>query len=157
MNPMTLILVAAIASAIVLIRSIASRHGRTRYVRRSLLTKSELRFFDQLIAAVPEGHFVFPQVGMAAAMEPHGGSAQAVLAAFRRISQKRIDFCICDLRLDPQLVVELDDHTYDPARDRAREALLLQAGIRTLRFDVRRSPTASELRACLSQAQLGDR
>jgi len=149
---MSLVLLAAIVLALVLIALLGSQQAGTRYVRRPLLTQTELRFFRQLRAAVPEGLFICPQVGMAAAMEARGGNGKALLAAFRRISQKRIDFCICDAALEPKYVVELDYHTHDPARDRARDDMLLQAGIRTLRFDVRRLPTAAELQVRLRQA-----
>lgn len=148
---MTLVVLAAFISAAIFISLLTAQQSGTQYVRRSLLTKSEFRFFVQLRAAVPDGYFVFPQVGMAAVMEARGGSAQAVLAAFRRISQKRIDFCVCGPSLEPQYVVELDDHTHDPARDAARDALLMQAGIRTLRFDVRRLPPPSVLRSTLRE------
>jgi hypothetical protein len=151
---MSYVLVAAICLAAILITAFASKASAARYVRRPLLTKTELRFFRQLRDAVPGGLLICPQVGMAAAMEARGGSSRAAFAAFRRISQKRIDFCICDEALEPKFVVELDDHTHDPARDRARDAMLLQAGIRTLRFDVRRLPTSVELQARLRQVQL---
>jgi hypothetical protein len=132
------------------------RGGRgATYVRRAVLTDSELRFFTRLIAAVEHGEYVCPQLGMAAALDARGGTAKAALAAFRRISQKRIDFCVCDGRLVPKFVVELDDHTHDPARDQARDALLLSAGIHTLRFDVRRMPTTAQLRTAILAAGQG--
>ena len=136
--------------------SAAAGTSRATYVRRPVLTVSELRFFVRLTEAVAEGDYICPQLGMAAAVETRGGSAKAALEAFRQISQKRIDFCICDRRLMPKLVIELDDHTHDAARDAARDALLLRAGIRTLRFDVRRMPTTSQLRAALYAACIGD-
>lgn len=132
------------------------RGGRAAtYVRRAVLTDSELRFFLRLVDAVGEGDYVCPQLGMAAALETRGGNAKAALVAFRKISQKRIDFCVCDTRLVPKFVVELDDHTHDPARDRARDELLLRAGIRTLRFDVRRMPTTPQLRSAIATAERG--
>ena len=144
---------------IVLIAGAASlllRGGRAAtYVRRAVLTDSELRFFLRLVDAVGEGDYVCPQLGMAAALETRCGNGKAALAAFRKISQKRIDFCVCDTRLVPKFVVELDDHTHDPARDRARDELLLSAGIRTLRFDVRRMPTTPQLRLAIATAGQG--
>lgn len=129
----------------------ASTTRKATYVRRPVLTESELRSFLRLVNAVAEGDYVCPQLGMAAALETRGGSAQSALAAFRKIGQKRIDFCICDRRLMPKLVVGLDDHTHDAARDAARDALLLCAGIRTLRFDVRHMPTTPQLRAAIAE------
>ena len=143
----------AIAVAAAVIRS---GRGAT-YVRRPVLTDSERRFFLRLKDAVGEGDYVCPQLGMAAAVETRGGDAKAALAAFRRISQKRIDFCVCDARLVPKFVVELDDHTHDPARDQARDQLLLSAGIRTLRFDVREMPTTHQLRYAIAMAAKGIR
>lgn len=150
-----LILGIVVAAAVALV-VLSGGRGAT-YVRRAVLTDSELRFFLRLLEAVGEGHYVCPQLGMAAALETRGNNAKAALAAFRRISQKRIDFCVCDTRLVPKFVVELDDHTHDPARDRARDELLLSAGIRTLRFDVRRMPTTPQLRSAIATAGQGSR
>lgn len=126
--------------------------SETSYVRRPVLTDSELRFFFRLVDAVPVGDYVCPQLGMAAALEARGGTAKTALQAFRKISQKRIDFCICDRRFMPKLVVELDDHAHDSARDATRDALLKRAGIRTLRFDVRRMPSTPQLRSAIAAA-----
>ena len=152
---MTLELAIGIAVAAV-VAVLIFRGGRAAtYVRRAVLTDSELRFFLRLVDAVGEGDYVCPQLGMAAALETRCGNAKAALAAFRKISQKRIDFCVCDPCLVPKFVVELDDHTHDPARDRARDEMLLSAGIRTLRFDVRRMPTTRELRLAIATAGQG--
>ena len=148
------IVVAAVFAALIF-SSAGAATSTSTYVRRAVLTDSELRFFLRLVEAVAEGDYVCPQLGMAAAIEARGRNAKAVFAAFRRISQKRIDFCVCDARLVPKLVVELDDRTHDPARDRARDALLLSAGIQTLRFDVRRMPTTPQLRSAIATAQRG--
>ena len=152
---MTLELGLAIVAAASLVLCAVGRNGKASYVRRPVLTDSELRFFFRLVDAVADGDYVCPQLGMAAALEARGGTAKSALEAFRRISQKRIDFCICDRRFVPKLVVELDDHTHDAARDSARDALLLCAGIRTLRFDVRRMPTTPQLRAAIAAAGHG--
>ena len=145
----------AIAAAATLVLSAVSNKRKSTYVRRAVLTDTELRFFFRLLDAVSEGDYVCPQLGMAAALETRGGTAKSSLAAFRAISQKRIDFCICDRRMMPKLVVELDDHTHDAARDAERDDLLRWAGIRTLRFDVRRMPTTPQLRAALVAANAG--
>lgn len=142
--------------AVAVVAALFLRGGRAAtYVRRAVLTDSERRFFLRLVDAVGEGDYICPQLGMAAALETRGGNAKAALAAFRNISQKRIDFCVCDTRLVPKFVVELDDHTHDPARDRVRDELLLRAGIRTLRFDVRRMPTTPQLRLAIATAGQG--
>ena len=145
----------AIAAAATLVLCAVSNKRQSTYVRRAVLTDTELRFFFRLVDAVSEGDYVCPQLGMGAALETRGGTAKSSLAAFRAISQKRIDFCICDRRMMPKLVVELDDHTHDAARDAARDDLLRWAGIRTLRFDVRRMPTTPQLRAALVAANAG--
>jgi hypothetical protein len=144
-----------IVAAVSLALCAVGRTSATSYVRRPVLTDSELRFFFRLVEAVPIGDYVCPQLGMAAALEARGGTAKSALQAFRKISQKRIDFCICDRRFMPKLVVELDDHTHDSARDAARDAVLNCAGIRTLRFDVRRMPSTPQLRSAIAAAMCG--
>ena len=59
--------------------------------------------------------------------------------AFRAISQKRIDFVVCDRdSMEVRCLVELDDSSHDAQRDQVRDAITAQAGYRTVRVRARR-------------------
>ncbi|EIM28602.1 DUF559 domain-containing protein [Microvirga lotononidis] len=56
-----------------------------------------------------------------------------------------------DLDQRPIAVVELDDSTHDPARDRKRDAILNSCGYRVIRFEFCQKPTVSQIREIFTQ------
>jgi very-short-patch-repair endonuclease len=125
----------------------------TRYRRRPLLTGNELEFYRRLRRALPQLQ-VLPQVAMAGLIEPDTRDARQHLDAFRRISQKRVDFAIARDDLSIVCVIELDDSTHDPDRDASRDAMMESAGICTLRYDSRRKPEPATIAADVGKAAL---
>jgi len=123
---------------------------QARVQARTLLTGNEREFFGRLNRAVGNDFRVLPQVAMGALLEPRAGEGSQQYWAIRRLfSQKIVDFVICSPSLDrPLLVVELDDKSHDKKRDKdaARDALMLEAGIPTLRWDSRNKPSVEEIR-----------
>lgn len=69
-----------------------------------------------------------------------------------RFDRKVADFLICSKQLTPIAVIELDDssHKYKQAKDADRDAMLKNAGYRTIRY--KRIPTASELQIDIEAA-----
>jgi very-short-patch-repair endonuclease len=70
--------------------------------------------------------------------------------AFRHISEKSVDFVLCDKEyLSPKLAIELDDKTHErperQERDREVERILQDAGVPLLRIINRGRFNASEL------------
>lgn len=134
----------------------ASAPAQLRYRRQAVLTKTELRFFERLLAAFPE-QIVVPQMAMSAIIEADiSADNKADRHKLRgKISQKRMDFVVLDRKTCQVLhVIELDDATHDkPSRkqeDANRDAILASVGYRTHRFDARKMPTAEELRGYFS-------
>ena len=119
-----------------------------KFKRRALMTDNELEFFGRLVAALPD-HTIFPQVAMSALLEPASSDKKQAHSDRLRISQKRIDYVVCNKRCDVIAVVELDDKTHSRTKDKVRDERLEQAGIRTLRFQSREKPTAEEIRAAI--------
>jgi hypothetical protein len=111
------------------------RHSKTHaFTSCRLMTESEIRFFRVLQMAVPND-LVFPQVGMAAVVRPnYAGGDPRFLPALRTISQKRIDFVVCNRdSMDVRCLVELDDSSHEARRDQLRDAITSKAGYRTVR------------------------
>lgn len=50
-------------------------------------------------------------------------------------------------------IVELDDRTHDGNKDQARDSITAAAGYRTVRFQARRKPDATEIRRELGIAR----
>ena len=121
------------------------------YALKPLMTANEREFFGRLVRA-HDGGYVFAQVAMSGLLEPRAGTERARLIAYRKISQKRIDYTLHARDLSLLCVVELDDRTHDSARDRERDALLRSAGIKTLRFDSTGKPSVAQLRSTIAAA-----
>ncbi len=127
----------------------------TKYRRRDVMTRTELTFFRRLIQAFPSV-VIAPQVAMAALVDVASKRNQGeyVHANRAKISQRRLDFVLFDRHSGKALcVIELDDHTHDSdkarAKDSERDAILASAGYPVYRFDARQMPSASDIRACI--------
>jgi very-short-patch-repair endonuclease len=121
------------------IAALASQVGKRRkgsylFAGCPLMSDSEIRFFRVLQMAAPN-ELVFPQVGMAAIVRPkYLEGDYRFIAAFRKMSQKRIDFVVCKRdSLEVRCLVELDDSSHDALRDQLRDAITAKAGYRTVR------------------------
>ncbi|KQQ97325.1 DUF2726 domain-containing protein [Massilia sp. Leaf139] len=114
------------------------------YRRRKLMTDNEREFFGRLVAALP-GHYVFPQVAMAALIEAASSDRKTAHGDRLRIAQQRADYVVCDVAGEVIAVVELDDRTHSQAKDQLRDSRLEQAGIRTVRFQSRNKPTPAAI------------
>lgn len=103
----------------------------------SLLTPTEQRFHDQLRAVVGDRATIQCKVRLADLLL----SERHDLTAFRRVSQKHIDFVLCDRRtLRPLVAVELDDRSHNQpgriARDQFVNAAYARAGMPLLHVPV---------------------
>lgn len=117
-----------------------------RYSRKPLLTPNEFEFFGRLTQAVPE-HYVFPQVAMSQLIQISGTfSKRTRMQGFNTIGRKVVDFVVADSEFKNLVIVELDDRTHSPSKDKLRDAMTREAGYLTLRYESRSKPTIRELR-----------
>lgn len=115
------------------------------YRRVGLLSPAEAAFYHALQAAVGDSLVIFAKVRIADLIEPDRAESQGDRqAALNRISQKHVDFVLCDAApgtsLAVRLVVELDDASHAPGhrhyragRDATVDAALASAGLPILR------------------------
>jgi hypothetical protein len=125
------------------------------FVRRHLLTPTELIFFKRLRQAFPDV-LVCPQVALAAIVDipaqyNHNRFKHVNRAPF---SAKYADFAIVDPDTgEVHAIIELDDYSHDAAErqaeDAVRDAMLGEVGIPVHRFDARKMPDAAALHAWL--------
>jgi hypothetical protein len=123
------------------------------FVRKDLLTPTELIFFKRLRQAFPDV-LVCPQVALAAIVDipAYFNNNQYKYANRAPFAAKYADFTIVEPETgEVYAIIELDDHTHDSeerqAEDAARDAMLDKVDIAVHRFDARKMPTAEELRA----------
>jgi len=114
------------------------------------MTSNEMEFFQRLLRANPDG-YIFPQVAFSALLEP---SPRNKWAAFKYISQKRVDYAIYNNKLQLLCIVELDDRTHNRKKDAQRDAAFDSAGIVTVRWQSSNKPTENEIRTQFEQLRL---
>lgn len=128
-----------------------TRRGRFAYVTRKFVTGNELDFYHRLRRACGERWVVMTQVSMAALVDTELKPEHPDYWEARKLFAGRIcDYVVCDPRkLQPLLVIELDDKMHDFNRDRKRDAFMAQTGMPTLRFWSKNKPTDEELRTLI--------
>lgn len=133
--PALICLIALVIAMIIAARSRARPHLKTyEYQPSPILTEHEARLFKRITRELPD-YYIFPQVSMSAILKPKlKQKSQNYLAAFRAISQKRVDFLICDTALTILCLVELDDSTHKKEQDEARDQMTASAKYKTIRL-----------------------
>ena len=124
--------------------------AKYQYKRRNFfLTRAEHECYDALVSAVGAEYFVFAQVHLPTLVD-NKVTGQNWRGAFRHISEKSVDFVLCDKAyISAKLAIELDDKTHErperQERDREVERILQGAGVPLLRLENRGSFNPSEL------------
>lgn len=125
---------AGAAAAIILAALIIFFFGRERYPYESkpLLTRREYSFYRLLKREADTRRLLIcPKVGLKDLMDV--SDRRNFLQYFRRISQKHVDFVICDRNLNVLFAIELDDRSHDTEearrRDRFKDKAFKAAGI----------------------------
>lgn len=121
-----------------------------QYKRKDFfLTRAEHECFDALMMAVGNEYLIFAQVHLPTLLD-NKVVGQNWRGAFRHISEKSVDFVLCDKAyISPKLAIELDDKTHErpdrQKRDVEVERILREAGIPLLRLENRGSFSADDL------------
>jgi very-short-patch-repair endonuclease len=107
--------------------------------RAFFMTRAEHECYDALVQAVGSEYLIFAQVHLPTLVD-NKVVGQDWRSAFRHISQKSVDFVLCDKAyISPKLAIELDDRTHErperQERDREVERILKGAGMPLLRLE----------------------
>lgn len=114
----------------------ASKKGY-KYKRKDFfMSRAEHECYDALIVAVGDKYYVFPQVHLPTLID-NKVVGQNWKGAFSHISQKSVDFVLCDkLYISPKLAIELDGIV---------ERIFKDAGLPLLRLENRGRFNPTEL------------
>jgi hypothetical protein len=113
---------------------------RPYFRRKYLLSKTEHLFYE-ILREVVKGQVILAKVRLADLVYTNDRH-EKWLSNFRRVSQKHIDFVICDHELKPAIAIELDDPSHQrddrQRRDRDVDRILAFARLPLLRIFTRR-------------------
>lgn len=105
--------------------------ARRTYRAKPLLSEWEREAFPRLLAALPPGLHLCPQVRLADML--NAGNGGGWTSALSQVASKSVDFAVIDGDGTVVLVIELNDKTHDQPERRRRDAFvgaaLAQAGI----------------------------
>ncbi len=116
---------------------------------RRPLSEPEQTLYWTLLKAFPD-RLVLPQVSFSRFLYAKGDTRKANFSKFARVRQKVADYVLCDKAFNVLGIIELDDSTHDPKKDRQRDEYLKEAGINVYRFNVRQIPGTKELQKILT-------
>lgn len=117
---------AGILLAVLLLILIVFRKKRLPYEAKPLLTKREYAFYRLLKReADARKLLICPKVGLKDLMEVT--DQKHFFQYFRKISQKHVDFVVCDRNLQVLFAIELDDSSHDTIDAKKRDLFKDQA------------------------------
>lgn len=113
------------------------------------MSRAEHECYDALMIAVGDKYYVFPQVHLPTLID-NKVVGQNWKGAFSHISQKSVDFVLCDKSyISPKLAIELDDKTHERQdridRDGEVERIFKDARLPLLRLENRGRFNPTEL------------
>jgi hypothetical protein len=110
---------------------------------RPLSTPEQILYF-RLAEALPD-HIVLAQVAFSRFLKASGGSKKENWSKFGTIRQKVADYVICKKDFSIEAVIELDDSSHNKFNDEKRDETLKQAGINSIRWNVKNLPNAQQI------------
>jgi hypothetical protein len=122
----------------------------SKFFPKKPLSEPEQILYWKLLKSLPE-QIILAQVGFSRILYTKGGTYKGNFSKFSTAKQKVADFVICDKTFYILAVIELDDSTHDKEKDRIRDEMLNQAGLKTIRWSVNRMPTEEEIHKAIFQ------
>jgi hypothetical protein len=142
----------------VLLFALPKFYKPTPYAPIPLLTEAEKKFFAALEQSVPKHCYILSQVRLANLVQVKPGTPE-FWKHFGKIAMKCVDFVLVDrTTMQPVLVVELDDKSYDKVdrkeRDKFVNDVLAAASLPIMRWPALSHYEAHELSGVI-QKKLG--
>ena len=110
--------------------------------KNTLLTKTENKFYQELISIIPKGYQIFAQVRMEDVLKVKKGYNKKDNFKYRNtIKSRHFDFVVCDQKTSKILLaIELDDKSHKKKSTKMRDefvnAICENTGLKLLRYKV---------------------
>lgn len=117
----------------------------------SFVSPAEQKFFTALQSYVAQRAVVLSKVRLADLAQPIAARRTYWQGSFNKIASKHVDFVLCDSKLSPLCVLELDDSSHDRLdrrnRDKFVDSVLQDIGLPILHVPCRFSYSPSDFMA----------
>jgi len=124
------------------------KYSTKHYQCIPLLTEREQEFFWRLKEAVRDDLVIAPQVVFGAFIKVKATALTDKNHARHVVAHNRCDFLLCDKKLKPVALVEVDDSTHNNfkarSKDRRRDELMKAVGVAVIRY--KNMPVAAQIR-----------
>lgn len=146
-----LIVIAALSliGLIILSKKVQKYQSNSVFKKKRPLSHPEQALYWKLTKSLPE-YLILPQVSFSRFLYAHGGSRRDNFSKFSTARQKTIDYLICDKSFKIIAAIELDDKYHNKEKDKKRDAILNEAGIEIIRFNVKNMPTEEEIKKAIN-------
>lgn len=139
LSPAVLIFVVCLGALFIALKA---KSGPPAPVAKEFMTQREKAMLEALEHVLPM-YRIHAQVAMGALLAvPQQFGRKSSPADRNRFSQKIVDFVVVDPTAGKVVVlVELDDRSHTPAKDRERDAMTAKAGYKTIRIPASARPS----------------
>lgn len=133
-----------VATAVIVFAKVLRSTAKFK-LKLPLLSSPEQDLYRRLIVALPD-HIILAQVAFSQMITTAGGDSKENFRKNLTARQKVADFVVCDKSFLVVAVVELDDATHSHAKDEKRDAIIREAGSKTVRWRVSMLPNTDDIR-----------
>ena len=136
------------------IKGLIKRESYDFVAKQLLMSQPEQILYKNLVEAFPN-LYIFAQVSLNQIIQVQADivNQSRRTKLFNMINGKCVDFVVCNSDYSVSFVIELDDRSHlknsRKKSDKVKEMALNSCGVRLVRYNVNRIPTADELRALL--------
>lgn len=149
-----LIAIAILVIAIIFLKMAGNSNtknpAKSQYYSKKPLSPPEQVLYYKLKEALPN-YEILAQVSFSRFIYTKGGNQKDNKSLNNQARQKVIDFLICKKDFEIIAAIELDDSTHIEEKDNERDKILNSAGIKIIRWNVKKMPSNEEINARLEK------
>ncbi len=123
--------------------------SNSKYFKKQPLSVPEQVMFHKLKLCLPN-HIILAQVAFSQMIGAEDGTKKENDSKFARAKQKVADFVICDKAFNIIAAIEIDDKSHKKETDEARDQILMEAGIPTIRWKAVNLPNDGEIKQAIA-------
>lgn len=121
----------------------------SKFFPRKPLTEPEQILYWKLQKALPD-HVILAQVSFSRFLYAKGASYKNNFGKFAQARQKVADYLICNKSFYIIAIIELDDASHNEKKDKIRDEIIKEAGLKIIRWKVEKLPTEEEIQKTIS-------